>query len=82
MRRLAPRLARSFSTNPFIAETYKGVYGSNPPRDLVGYGRNPPDPKWPGGANIAVQFVINYEVPALLACILYLGEFQLILLDQ
>ncbi len=31
------------------------------PRDLVGYGRNPPDPKWPGGARIAVQFVINYE---------------------
>ncbi len=31
------------------------------PRNFVGYGRNPPDPKWPGGANIAVQFVINYE---------------------
>ena len=31
------------------------------PRDLVGYGRDAPDPKWPGGARIAVQFVINYE---------------------
>jgi len=31
------------------------------PRDLIGYGRTPPDPKWPGGAKIAVQFVINYE---------------------
>lgn len=31
------------------------------PRDLVGYGANPPDPRWPGGARIAVQFVINYE---------------------
>lgn len=31
------------------------------PRDLIGYGRNPPDPKWPGGAHVAVQFVINYE---------------------
>ena len=31
------------------------------PRDLVGYGRNPPDPRWPGGARIAVQFVVNYE---------------------
>jgi len=31
------------------------------PRDLVGYGRHTPDPTWPGGANIAVQFVINYE---------------------
>ena len=31
------------------------------PRDLRGYGRTPPDPRWPGGAKIAVQFVINYE---------------------
>jgi putative urate catabolism protein len=30
-------------------------------RDMQGYGRNPPDPKWPGGAVIAVQFVLNYE---------------------
>ncbi len=30
-------------------------------RDFVGYGRQPPDPKWPGGARIAVNFVINYE---------------------
>jgi len=31
------------------------------PRDLKGYGRTPPDPQWPGGARVAVQFVINYE---------------------
>lgn len=31
------------------------------PRDLRGYGRTPPDPNWPGGAAVAVQFVINYE---------------------
>jgi allantoinase len=31
------------------------------PRDLVGYGRNPPHARWPGGARIAVQFVLNYE---------------------
>lgn len=31
------------------------------PRDMVGYGANPPHPQWPGGANIAVQFVLNYE---------------------
>jgi putative urate catabolism protein len=31
------------------------------PRDLIGYGRTPPDPKWPNQARIAVQFVINYE---------------------
>ena len=30
-------------------------------RDLVGYGQRPPDPRWPGDARIAVQFVINYE---------------------
>ena len=30
-------------------------------RDLIGYGATPPDPRWPGGARIAVQFVINYE---------------------
>ena len=31
------------------------------PRDLVGYGRNPPQAQWPGNARIAVQFVLNYE---------------------
>ncbi len=31
------------------------------PRDLRGYGANPPDPRWPGGARIALQFVLNYE---------------------
>lgn len=30
-------------------------------RDLIGYGGNPPDPKWPNGARLAVNFVINYE---------------------
>ncbi|RFC67026.1 MULTISPECIES: allantoinase PuuE [Mesorhizobium] len=30
-------------------------------RDMRGYGQNPPDPKWPGGAHVAVQFVLNYE---------------------
>jgi putative urate catabolism protein len=31
------------------------------PRDLVGYGANPPDPRWPNGARVAVQLVVNYE---------------------
>jgi len=30
-------------------------------RDLVGYGAKPPAAQWPGGAKVAVQFVINYE---------------------
>ena len=32
-----------------------------PTRDLLGYGANPPDPKWPNGARVAVNFVMNYE---------------------
>ena len=31
------------------------------PRDLIGYGRNPPKADWPGSARIAVQLVLNYE---------------------
>jgi len=31
------------------------------PRDLAGYGRTPPFADWPGGARVALQFVINYE---------------------
>ncbi|MEM6595228.1 MAG: allantoinase PuuE [Pseudomonadota bacterium] len=31
------------------------------PRDMRGYGANPPDPAWPNGAKIAVQIVLNYE---------------------
>lgn len=30
-------------------------------RDLVGYGAAPPDPRWPGGARLALSFVLNYE---------------------
>ncbi|MBZ5590532.1 MAG: allantoinase PuuE [Acidobacteriia bacterium] len=30
-------------------------------RDLIGYGAHPPDPKWPGGARLALQIVMNYE---------------------
>ncbi|MCX7382279.1 MAG: allantoinase PuuE [Alphaproteobacteria bacterium] len=42
-------------SNPFDPAT------SFYPRDVVGYGRNPPDPRWPGGAKLALQIVINYE---------------------
>ena len=31
------------------------------PRDMVGYGRRLPDPKWPGGARLALQISLNYE---------------------
>jgi putative urate catabolism protein len=42
-------------TNPFDPAT------SGYPRDMVGYGRHPPDPQWPGGAVLALQIVVNYE---------------------
>ena len=31
------------------------------PRDMTGYGRNPPHAKWPNRAKIAINFVLNYE---------------------
>ncbi|WP_028465727.1 allantoinase PuuE [Nisaea denitrificans] len=31
------------------------------PRDLEGYGQTVPNAAWPGGAKVAVQFVLNYE---------------------
>jgi len=42
-----------------ISSTYDatGPY----PRDLRGYGANPPHAQWPGQARIALQFVLNYE---------------------
>ena len=44
-----------FPSNPFDPAT------SRYPRDMVGYGRNPPDPRWPGGSVLALQIVVNYE---------------------
>lgn len=41
--------------NPFDPAT------STYPRDMVGYGRTPPDPRWPGGALLALNIVVNYE---------------------
>ncbi len=31
------------------------------PRDLIGYGNQPPHPHWPGNARVALSFVLNYE---------------------
>ena len=42
-------------TNPFHPDY------ADYPRDMVGYGRFPPDPQWPGGAVVALQIVVNYE---------------------
>ena len=37
--------------------------GGMPPatRDLAGYGRTPPDPRWPSGARLALSFAVNVE---------------------
>ena len=34
---------------------------TGPVRDLIGYGCHPPDPRWPGEARLALNFVLNYE---------------------
>lgn len=34
---------------------------SDYPRDLIGYGANPPHPRWPNNARLALSFVLNYE---------------------
>ena len=49
-------------SSPFIA-SFRSLTDMNSayPRDLIGYGRNPPHARWPGQARIAVQFVLNYE---------------------
>ena len=31
------------------------------PRDYYGYGPNPPHPRWPGDARIAINFNLNFE---------------------
>src|SRR5262249_55899658 len=51
------RLRWRFPPHVEREEKMAGAYD----RDLIGYGANPPDPKWPGGARLAVNFVINYE---------------------
>ncbi|WP_046869476.1 allantoinase PuuE [Microvirga massiliensis] len=40
------------------------------PRDMVGYGQNPPQANWPGGARLALQIVLNYEEGAEM-CVLH-----------
>jgi putative urate catabolism protein len=31
------------------------------PRDMIGYGAQPPHPRWPNAARLAVNFVLNFE---------------------
>src|SRR3974390_641327 len=43
------------------ARAQKRSKASGYPRDLVGYGKRLPDPKWPGQARLALQISLNYE---------------------
>jgi allantoinase len=40
---------------------HKRMTSADYPRDLIGYGAHPPHARWPNGARVAVQFVLNYE---------------------
>jgi hypothetical protein len=43
-----------------MSDSFQGM-GQYSGRDLIGYGQNPPDPKFPKGAKVALQIVLNYE---------------------
>jgi len=49
--------AREVTMAPSRRKTKK----TDSPRDFVGYGKTLPDPKWPGGARLALQISLNYE---------------------
>ncbi|EST09756.1 Polysaccharide deacetylase [Kalmanozyma brasiliensis GHG001] len=48
------------SANP-LPVNLSNDFNPHDPRDMVGYGANPPHPHWPGNARIAISFVLNYE---------------------
>ncbi|KAI9019684.1 hypothetical protein DFJ74DRAFT_134342 [Hyaloraphidium curvatum] len=57
--RLSPSPSRQGRRDRPLASTMAtNTYNA---RNLVGYGENAPDPKWPGGAKVCVSFVVNYE---------------------
>ena len=51
------------------------------PRNMLGYGSNPPDVKWPNNSRIAVQFVLNYEEGGE-NCVLHGDKFSEIFLSE
>ncbi len=52
---------RGSTAGPADARVKCGAMEEAHARDFVGYGAWPPDPRWPGGARLAVQIVMNYE---------------------
>jgi len=57
------------------------MINENYPRDLIGYSNEPINPKWPNGAKIALQFVLNYEEGAE-NCILHGDEASEVFLSE
>src|SRR5699024_1118329 len=51
-------------------------------RDLIGYGQPPPNPRWPNGARLALQFVLNYEEGGEKSIIYGDAESESFLLEQ
>src|SRR5262245_53954760 len=45
----------------YTREALGQLMSADEPRDMIGYGATPPDPQWPNGARLAVNFVLNYE---------------------
>jgi allantoinase len=58
---LANRIVRERLHRTRATQSMEEALPDRYPRDMRGYGRTPPDARWPGGAKLAVQFVINYE---------------------
>merc|ERR1740117_1980376 len=72
--RIAPPCIRSIGRTRQFALSAKTGEGGNglaylepkpavagPPRDFEGYAWDYPDPKWPGGAKLAINLVVNFE---------------------
>jgi hypothetical protein len=57
---ISPRLPEC-SLCVFTATCPDARHTNGYPRDLVGYADQLPDPRWPGGARLALNFVVNYE---------------------
>ncbi|SAM72238.1 related to Chitin deacetylase 1 [Ustilago bromivora] len=49
------------NAEPLPANFNINDFNPHAPREMVGYGPNPPHPQWPNNARIAVSFVLNYE---------------------
>jgi peptidoglycan/xylan/chitin deacetylase (PgdA/CDA1 family) len=60
-RRISSRSGRTKAAARGATPVSRSKSDAGPPRDFVGYGRNPPHPRWPGEARIAVNFNINVE---------------------